>query len=46
MAAHVAGMRTQLGGSRVDYALIETSQPLDRVLFDYLSRREFLRTAV
>ena len=46
MAAHVAGMRTQLGGSRVDYSLIETSQPLDRVLFDYLSRREFLRTAV
>jgi uncharacterized protein (DUF58 family) len=46
MASHVASMRALLGGSRVDYALVETSQPLDRVLFDYLLRREFLRTAV
>ena len=46
MAAHVADMRALLGGSRVDYSLVETSQPLDRVLFDYLLRREFLRTAV
>jgi hypothetical protein len=46
MRAHVDSMRTVLGSHRVDYALVETSQPLDRVLFDYLLRREFLRTAV
>jgi uncharacterized protein (DUF58 family) len=46
MEAHVTAMRAKLGSGRVDYALVETSQPLDRVLFDYLLRREFLRTAV
>jgi len=46
MAAHLAAMRTALSRSRVDYSLVDTSQPLDRVLFDYLLRREFLRTAV
>ncbi len=46
MTEHVAAMRSVLGGNRVDYSLIETAQPLDRVLFDYLLRREFLRTAV
>jgi hypothetical protein len=46
MEAHVTTMRSVLGGNRVDYSLVETSQPLDRVLFDYLLRREFLRTAV
>ena len=44
--AHVKTMRARLGEHRVDYALVETSQPLDKVLFDYLLRREFLRTAV
>ena len=46
MEAHVMSMRAKLGGGRVDYSLVETSQPLDRVLFDVLLRREFLRTAV
>ena len=46
MEAHVTSMRAKLGGGRVDYSLVETSQPLDRVLFDVLLRREFLRTAV
>jgi uncharacterized protein (DUF58 family) len=46
MNAHVEAMRARLGSSRVDYSLVETSQPLDRVLFDVLMRREFLRTAV
>ncbi len=46
MEAHVTSMRAKLSGSRVDYSLVDTSQPLDRVLFDYLLRREFLRTAV
>ena len=46
MDAHVTAMRGRLSGARADYSLVETSQPLDRVLFDYLLRREFLRTAV
>jgi uncharacterized protein (DUF58 family) len=46
METHVTAMRAKLGSGRVDYALVETSQPLDRVLCDYLLRREFLRTAV
>ncbi|MDZ7630828.1 MAG: vWA domain-containing protein [Gemmatimonadaceae bacterium] len=46
MDAHVAAMRAKLGGGRVDYSLVSTAQPLDRVLFDVLTRREFLRTAV
>ncbi len=46
MEAHVTSMRARLSGARVDYTLVDTSQPLDRVLFDYLLRREFLRTAV
>ncbi len=46
MNAHVTTMRAKLGSARVDYSLVDTSQPLDRVLFDVLLRREFLRTAV
>ena len=46
MEAHLSSMRSRLGSGRVDYALVETTQPLDRVLFDFLLRREFLRTAV
>jgi uncharacterized protein (DUF58 family) len=46
MDAHVAAMRAKLSGGRIDYSLVSTSQPLDRVLFDVLLRREFLRTAV
>jgi uncharacterized protein (DUF58 family) len=45
MNEHVTSMRARLGGNRVDYLLVDTSHPLDRVLFDYLVRREFLRTA-
>ncbi len=45
MDAHVTSMRAKLGSARVDYSLVDTSQPLDRVLFDVLLRREFLRTA-
>lgn len=45
MDAHITAMRARLSGARVDYTLVDTSMPLDRVLFDYLIRREFLRTA-
>jgi uncharacterized protein (DUF58 family) len=44
--AHITAMRAKLGSARVDYSLVDTSQALDRVLFDVLLRREFLRTAV
>ncbi|MCU0647367.1 MAG: DUF58 domain-containing protein [Gemmatimonadaceae bacterium] len=46
MDAHLTAMRGALSGGRVDYHLIDTSHPLERVLFDVLARREFLRTAV
>jgi uncharacterized protein (DUF58 family) len=40
MAEHVAALRSTLGAQRIDYALVETSEPLDQALFAYLSRRE------
>ncbi|MBI3789723.1 MAG: hypothetical protein HY275_02460 [Gemmatimonadetes bacterium] len=45
MGAHLEAMRARLTAHRADYLLADTSEPLDRVLFDYLLRREFLRTA-
>ena len=41
---HVAAMGKKLGEHRIDYALVDTSQPLDRMLFEYLVRRERMRT--
>jgi uncharacterized protein (DUF58 family) len=41
---HVAAMGKKLGEHRIDYALVDTSQPLDRMLFEYLVKRERLRT--
>jgi len=38
-AAHRAALRRQLGGENVDYVAIETDQPLDGALRDYLDRR-------
>ena len=45
MQAHLAAMRKRLADHRADYTLVDTAEPLDRVLFEYLLRREFLRTA-
>ena len=36
---HIASLSRVLGESRIDYALFDTSQPLDHALFGYLSRR-------
>ncbi len=36
---HRAGLQRQLGGENIDYAAIETDQPLDGALRDYLDRR-------
>jgi uncharacterized protein (DUF58 family) len=39
VSEHVATLQRSLGESRIDYALFETSVPLDHALFAYLSRR-------
>ncbi len=44
VAEHVATMQRRLGEHRIDYTFVDTSQPLDALLFDYLLRRERLRT--
>ncbi len=45
MDAHVADMQRRLGEYRIDYFLVDTSQPLDQMLFEYLLRREYLKMA-
>lgn len=45
MTAHLAALRDALAGHRADYLLVDTRTPLERVLLDWLLRREFLRTA-
>jgi uncharacterized protein (DUF58 family) len=40
--AHVAEIETRLGREGVDYALFNTSQPLDYALFHFLSQRQRL----
>lgn len=42
VAAHSAALERKLGEGRVDYALFDTSKPLDYALFSYLSSRERL----
>ncbi|HEY7516479.1 MAG TPA: DUF58 domain-containing protein, partial [Vicinamibacteria bacterium] len=42
VAEHVARLGRELGEGRVDYALLDTSLPLDQALFAFLSRRERL----
>ena len=39
---HVKGLSRVLGENRIDYALFDTSRPLDHALFEYLSRRQRL----
>jgi len=38
--AHVSALSKTFGDNRIDYALLDTSTPLDYALFHYLSRRE------
>lgn len=40
MHAHMDELARLAGGQRIDYALFDTSTPLDHALFHYLSRRE------
>ena len=44
VSEHVATMQRRLGEHRIDYTLVDTGKPLDALLFDYLLRRERLRT--
>lgn len=37
---HINALTTQFSEQRIDYAMIRTSEPLDRALFSYLSARE------
>ncbi len=40
--AHIDGLTERFTGSRIDYALLNTSAPLDHALFTYLTTRERL----
>lgn len=39
---HIASLEGRLGAQGVDYAMFDTSQPLDYALFHFLSRRQWL----
>lgn len=41
---HVADVERLLGEGRVDYIMVDTSKPVDDVLFEYLLRRERMQT--
>jgi len=44
VATHIATLGKSLGGSGVDYAQFDTSEPMDRALFSFLNaRRRFER---
>jgi uncharacterized protein (DUF58 family) len=40
--AHIGALRTKFSDHRIDYTVLNTSEPLDRALFSYLSSRERL----
>ena len=40
--AHIAALTTRFSEHRIDYTVLNTSEPLDRALFSYLSSRERL----
>ena len=42
VAEHIGALRNSLGQRRIDYAVFDTSQPLDHALFSYLSMRHHL----
>jgi uncharacterized protein (DUF58 family) len=39
---HITALQTKFSEHRIDYALLNTAEPLDRALFSYLSSREKL----
>jgi uncharacterized protein (DUF58 family) len=40
MAAHIEALRSKFSEGRIDYTVVDTSQPLDQALFRYLATRE------
>ena len=42
LQAHIAALTTKFSEHRIDYTVLNTSEPLDRALFSYLSSRERL----
>lgn len=40
---HTATLAKRIGGSRADYALFDTSKPLDQALFTYLAARQRIK---
>ena len=40
--AHINGLQERLSANRIDYTVVNTSQPLDHALFSYLTSRERL----
>ena len=45
VAEHIASLQRVLGEGRVDYAMFDTSKPLDSALFRFLANRERMRQA-
>jgi uncharacterized protein (DUF58 family) len=43
--AHIEAIAERCKGARIDYTMLQTSQPLDHALFSYLSMREKLMKA-
>jgi hypothetical protein len=39
---HIAALTTKFSEHRIDYTVLNTSEPLDRSLFSYLSSRQKL----
>ena len=39
---HINTLQTRFSEQRIDYALLNTTEPLDRALFSYLNSREKL----
>jgi len=37
---HIARLRKEMSGARIDYTLMDTSKPVDEALFSYLAARE------
>ena len=37
---HIARLRKETSGARIDYTLMDTSKPVDEALFSYLAARE------
>ncbi len=40
VSAHIEELKERIGGERMDYLMLDTSQPLDHALFRYLTIRE------